>query len=157
MESGEGKSNQLTGEFSTRKEIFIICVSVLTMLPDSAGILKLIIKPKGELSCETLSSGFQSSAWVMSCFSECLWRGELSRNAPVPCREPTAGVSTEAGGLQPVLWRRHCLFSGCFPSVAHKPVDHIKTKRVKAGSWMERWRGWGSSCFSVLKKKKKSK
>lgn len=113
----------------------------------------------------SLSSGFQSSGqrWVV-CMSvydggESFSPGMLPASQPEPAaesaqREVASRQCSEAG---------HCQFGGCSPQPPPQTVtlikseNHIRTKfRVKTSksrSRMEGWRGWGSSCFSVLKKK----
>lgn len=142
-----------------KKEIFIICVSVLTMLPDSAGILKTYNQTKRRAQL------WNSEQWIpVLCLGDELffWVFMTGRafpgNAPVPPPGAHCWVSTEAGGLQPVLWGGHCLFSGCLPLCGPQQASGSHQNKIpgESRSRMERWRGWGSSCFSVLKKKKKA-
>lgn len=143
-----------------KKEIFIICVSVLTMLPDSAGILKTYNQTKRraqlwnpEQWIPVLCLGDELFFWVF------MTGRAFPGNAPVPPPGAHCWVSAEAGGLPPVLWGGHCLFSGCLPLRGPQQASgsHQNTIRVKAGAG---WRGeedGGVPASPYLKKKYKSK
>ena len=114
------------------------------MLPESAWILKTYneTRRRAQLCAyETLSSRFQSSAWVMSCFSERLWRGELSPGMPrCPRREPTAESAQRQVASRQCSEAGHCLFGECLPLCGPQQASgsHQNKIRMKAGAG---WRG----------------
>lgn len=134
------------------------------MLTEMAWILKTIIKPKGELNCGLVKPEQQIPVLcsVMSCFPECLWRGELSPGTLLcPSREPTAESAQRQVASCPCSEAGHCLFGGYSPHCGPQQVreshqNKILVKTSESRSRMERWRGWGRVPASpYLKKKKK--
>lgn len=137
------------------------------MLIDLAWMLETIIKPKAKLSCGRVQPEQQVPVLcsVMSCFHECLWRGRAfpQECSLCPSQEPGCWVSTEGSGLLPVLrgWTLSVRWVGEPPPPSPNSGPHqlreshknkIQVTTSKSRSRMEGWRGWGSSCFSVLNK-----
>lgn len=99
---------------------------------------------------------------AMSCFHECLWRGELfPRNVTcAPASSPTAESAQRAVASCQGSEAGHCLFGACSPhpvtvdsgprQVRESCKNKSRGRTSKSRSRMEGWRWWGSSRFSVL-------